>query len=56
MAQRFNKGDKLVATNISTGESITFICPADGMCSKMLTRYIVMNKDMPRGNYLFIKQ
>lgn len=56
MKETFNKGDSLVATNLATNKIIKFKCPADGMCSKMLTRYIVIKKDMPHGKYLFIKQ
>lgn len=56
MKLRFNKGDHLVATNLSTQEQVSFICPADGMCKQMLTRYVVMRLNLPKGDYLFTKQ
>lgn len=52
----FNKGDKLIATHIDSGNQYQFTCPKDGMCSKMLSLYLVMRLDKPTGKYQFNKQ
>ena len=52
----YNKGDKLIATHIDSGEQHHFSCPKDGMCSKMLSIYLVLRLDKPMGKYQFNKQ
>ena len=53
---RFSKGDKLIATNLEDKKCHTFVCPADRMCNKLLTRYVVMKLGLPNGKYIFNKQ
>ena len=52
----FFKGDKLIATHIDSGNQYHFTCPKDGMCTKMLRFYLVMQLDKPMGKYQFNKQ
>ena len=52
---KFKKNDTIVATNLSTKEQTVFKCPADGMCDKMLKRYVV-KLGLPVSDYLFVKQ
>ena len=52
---KHNKGDDLVAT--FKGElKFTFVCPMDGMCKKMLKRWVVMQLGHPNLDYIFIPQ
>lgn len=51
----FSKGDNLVAT--CKGEvKFTFVCPMDGMCKKMLKRWVVIKLGHPNLDYVFIPQ
>lgn len=51
------KGVKLLAVNKVTDEKVKFKVPVDGMCKKLLTRYLVMNFEVSSdGNWMFIEQ
>ena len=53
----YRKGVKLLAVNKVTDEKIKFKVPADGMCKKLLTRYLVMNFEVScNGSWMFIEQ
>lgn len=50
MKKIFNKGETVIATNLSTNERFTFTCTKDGSCEKMLRRYVCMH--LGKGTYL----
>ncbi len=53
----YRKGVKLLAVNKVTDEKIKFKVPTDGMCKKLLTRYLVMNFEVScNGSWMFIEQ
>ena len=58
MKVKFNKGDTVVATNITTNEIFTFICMNDGSCQQMLRRYVCLRlcKGNSTDKFLFTKQ
>lgn len=58
MKIRFDKGDNIVATNLSTREQVVFSCPLDNMCQHLLKRYvvIVLGKFSSEDKIIFTKQ
>lgn len=53
----YRKGVKLLAVNKVTNEKIKFKVPVEGMCKKLLTRYLVMNFEVSyNGSWMFIEQ
>ena len=53
---KFYKGDTIIATNVDNNDSKVFTCPSDNMCTKLLTRYLVQQLEMPLGKFVFVKQ
>lgn len=58
MKLRFNKGENIVATKLSTREQIVFSCPSDNMCQHLLKRYLilVLGKFSSGDKIMFTKQ
>ncbi|ADX88249.1 hypothetical protein CJFNICFP_00130 [Vibrio phage VMJ710] len=58
MKLRFNKGDTVVATKLSTREQVVFSCPSDNMCQHLLKRYLilVLGKFSSEDKIIFTKQ
>lgn len=57
MANKYDKGDDVLATNTNTGLSFIFKCPLNGMCQTLLKLYCIrdLEKGSPTDTFVFKK-